>query len=90
MIHKILNIREHPFYKNSLQYKNKPELFIEFVKTFMDNFENNYKLCKEWTDDCNEKLMHLVNNTNSFLNLLQDGSLKISTPPTTEKFKKLI
>ena len=90
MIHKILNIREHPFYKNSLQYKNKPELFIEFVKTFMDKFENNYKLCKEWTADCNEKLMHLVNNTNSFLNLLQDGSLKISTPPTTEKFKKLI
>jgi hypothetical protein len=90
MIHKILNIREHPFYKNSLQYKNKPELFIEFIKTFMDNFENNYKLCKEWTDDCNEKLMYLVNNTNSFLDLLQDDSLKISNFSTTEKFKKLI
>ena len=90
MIHKILNIREHPFYKNSLEYKNKSELFIEFIKTFMDNFENNYKLCKEWTDECNAKLMNLVNTTNSFLDALQTDDLSISGELRKEIYKKLV
>lgn len=90
MVHKILNVPPHPFYKHTLEYKNKPELFIEFVKTFMDNFENNYKLCKEWSDACNEKLMNLVNTTNSFLDLLQTDNLSISDETNKESSKKLL
>lgn len=90
MVHKILNIREHPFYRNSLEYKNKPELFIEFIKTFMDNFENNYKLCKDWTDECNRKLMNLVNNSNSFLELLQTNNLLILNETNDNVSKKIL
>ena len=56
----------------------------------MDNFENNYKLCKEWSDVCNERLMNLVNTTNSFLDLLQTDNLSISDETNKESSKKLL
>jgi hypothetical protein len=34
--------------------------------------------------------MNLVNNTNSFLDLLQNDDLKTSNTTTSEKFKKFI
>jgi hypothetical protein len=90
MVQKILNIREHPFYEDTKIYKNNHKLFIEFIEKFMNNFEENHILCKEWTNECNLKLMNLVNNNNSFLDLLQCDNLKILNSTTPEKFKKFI
>jgi hypothetical protein len=90
MIQEILNIRPHPFYDEADKYRNNEFLFIEFIKEFMNNFENNYKQCKDWTNECNEKLMNLVNNTNSFLDLLQSGNLSISNKINKNIPKKLL
>ena len=90
MIQEILDIRPHPFYDEAVKYRNNEFLFIEFIKEFMNNFENNYKQCKDWTNECNEKLMNLVNNTNSFLDLLQSGNLSISNKINKNIPKKLL
>jgi hypothetical protein len=85
MIETILNVPPHPFYKETLEYKNSPNLFIEFVDTFMKDYEKNHKLCKDWVNMCNEKLMNEVNNKNSFLDLLLSNNLKISNQTTNIK-----
>jgi hypothetical protein len=56
----------------------------------MEDFENNYELCKKWTNMCNLKLMHLVNNSNSFLDLLESNNLKITNKINNQKIKKII
>jgi hypothetical protein len=45
-------------------------LFAEFVDKFLENFDENHKLCKEWSDLAHSKLITLVENDNSLLNLI--------------------
>jgi hypothetical protein len=45
-------------------------LFTEFVDEFLKNFDENYLLCKEWSDSAHSKLMRLVENDNSLFNLI--------------------
>ncbi len=85
MIETILNVPPHPFYNEALKYKNNPNLFIEFVDKFMQDYEKNHKLCKDWVTLCNEKLMNEVNTKNSFLDLLLSKNLKISNQKTNIK-----
>ena len=68
MLEKILGIRPHPFMEDFKLHKGKPELFVEFVNRFMNNFEENYKLCKEWSDECLSLFMDRLNSENSLLN----------------------
>jgi hypothetical protein len=70
MLEKMFDVPPHPFYKESLRCKTNGKLFANFVKTFMDDFENNYKLCKEWSDLVHTKLMYLIENENSLLDLI--------------------
>ena len=85
MIETILNVPPHPFYNQALEYKNNPNLFIEFVDKFMQDYEKNHKLCKDWVTLCNEKLMNEVNTKNSFLDLLLSKNLKITNQKTNIK-----
>jgi hypothetical protein len=56
----------------------------------MEDFENNYELCRKWTNMCNLKLMYLINNNNSFLDLLESNNLKLTNKTSNIKIKKII
>jgi hypothetical protein len=90
MLEKILDVQPHPFYKDAVKYRNNTRLFVDFINTFMQDFENNYKLCKKWTNMCNSKLMYLINNNNSFLDLLESNNLKLTNKNNNKKVKKII
>ena len=70
IIQKILKINNHPFYNEIKITNGDPEKFVEFVKSFMENFDKNYKLCKEWTILAHTKLIEIINNDNSLLDLV--------------------
>jgi hypothetical protein len=76
ILQKILDLPLHPFYEESKRCKTNGKLFAEFVKDFLDNFDENYKLCKEWSDLAHIKLMKLVETQNSLLDLISNGFKK--------------
>ena len=76
MVEKIFDVPPHPFYKESKKYKVDGKLFSKFVKEFMENFDENYVLCKEWSDMVHTKFMYRMNNENSLLDLILNNDLK--------------
>jgi hypothetical protein len=70
IIKKILNVENHPFYKEIKLINGDEEKFVEFVKLFMENFDNNYLLCKEWVQLAHNKLIEKIDKENSFLDLI--------------------
>jgi len=85
ILKEITNVKEHPFYKDAVQYRGKIDKIVEFIKIFMDNYEENYKLCKEWTDEVHSLLVDKIYKENSFLDLLLNGFV-----PKKTNLKKLI
>ena len=76
MVEKIFDVPPHPFYNESKKYKVDGKLFSKFVKEFMENFDENYVLCKEWSDMVHTKFMYRMNNENSLLDLILNNDLK--------------
>jgi hypothetical protein len=73
MLEMMLDVPPHPFFNESLRCRANSKLFAGFVKTFMENFDTNYTLCKEWSDLVHIKLMDKLNNENSLLDLIIEG-----------------
>lgn len=76
MIEKMLDVPPHPFYHESKRCKTNGKLFAKFVDLFLQNFDENYKLCKEWSDLVHSKLIYKMENENSLLDLIIGGGLK--------------
>lgn len=76
MIEKMLDVPPHPFYNESKRCKTNGKLFAQFVNTFLQNFNENYELCKEWSNLVHNKLMYKMENENSLLDLIINGELK--------------
>ena len=72
-IQKILDVPPHPFYEDFVYHKGNSEKFVEFVKKFMENFDYNYKLCKEWSDICKNKFIKKLEKENNLLALIADN-----------------
>ena len=70
VLNKILDIPPHPFYNECKKIKGNAVKIAEFVKEFMENFDENYVLCKEWSDICHTAFIHKFNNENSLLDLI--------------------
>ena len=70
VLNKILDIPPHPFYNESKKIKGNAVKIAEFVKEFMEKFDKNYILCKEWSDICHTAFMDKFNNENSLLDLI--------------------
>lgn len=81
ILQKVLDLPEHPFYKESARCKTNGKLFAEFVSKFLNNFDENYILCKEWSDLAHNKLMYLIESDNSLLNLILDDFQKPHITP---------
>jgi hypothetical protein len=82
VLNKILDIPPHPFYNESKKIKGNAVKITEFIKEFMENFGENYTLCKEWSDTCHTAFMDKFYNENSLLDLMIND-FKYST--TTSK-----
>jgi len=70
MIQKILDVPPHPFLSESSKCKGDAKLFSKFVYNFMKNFDENYLLCKNWSNLAFEKFMNKLNTENSLLDLI--------------------
>jgi len=70
-IHKMVDIEEHPFMERFKEHKGNPEMFVEFVKEFMWEFDYNYELCKKWSIKCHERFIEKINKENSLFDLIQ-------------------
>lgn len=70
ILSEILDIPEHPFQLNFDFHKGNPTLFTEFLIQFLNNFDYNLELCKNWSTLAHTKLMNIVNNQNNLLDYL--------------------
>jgi hypothetical protein len=76
IVQKMLDVPPHPFYDESKKCRANGKLFAQFVDTFLQNFDENYKLCKDWSDLVHNKLIYKMENVNSLLDLIIEGGLK--------------
>lgn len=72
ILQRILDLPNHPFLKEFDEVKGNSKLFVLFVKRFMENFEDNYNLCKSWTDLAHTKFMEKIESENSLFDLILD------------------
>jgi hypothetical protein len=70
LLHKIFKLEPHPFYNEIKKSRIDRKYFVTFVEDFLNNFEENYLLCKTWTDMYHTAFMNKINNENSLFDLI--------------------
>lgn len=70
ILQKIFKLEPHPFYNEIKKSRIDRKYFITFVEQFLNNFEENYTLCKTWTDMYHIAFMDKINNENSLFDLI--------------------
>jgi hypothetical protein len=84
---KILDLPTHPFYNDFKNHSGSSELFVEFVDKFMNDFDNNYLLIKDWTTICHNKFLEKLNMNNDLLDMIiSDFSKEKSVIKANTKF----
>ena len=64
-----IEVNDHPFIEQTRKYQGKPKDFSIFVRDFMGNFSSNYLICKEWTNLVKSKMLKILRESNSLLDL---------------------
>ena len=64
--------KNEPYFNKYKSINGNPKKFVEFIKTFMENFDPNYKLCKEWVEVVHDLMMKKINTENSLLDIIFD------------------
>jgi hypothetical protein len=82
-----LGVEQYPFYDDVKKSIGNANNFILFINKFFKNYEDNLLICKNWVNQCHLKLMHKMDNENSFLNNIED-ILEINN--NVAKTKKII
>lgn len=75
LIQNMLGNRPHPFLEDARKYKGDTKAIATFVENFMSNFDENYKLCKDWSDECLDIMLQRIENENTLLDMLQNNVL---------------
>ena len=73
---KLIKVRKHPFYKQSKKYQGNVNFFVDFIKEFLLDFDNNLKLCQDWVDECHNIFMERLHKENSMLDMLIENKIK--------------
>ncbi len=76
IIERVFNVPPHPFYNESKICRANSKLFAEFVDRFLQNFEENFRVCKEWSDIVHNKLIDKIEQENTLLDLIIGNELK--------------
>lgn len=78
IIQNVLNLEPHPFYNDTKDYCLDTKKFKNFVENFMKNFDENYKICLDWSNIAKEKMMERLNSKNDLLELIINKELQIT------------
>jgi len=70
IVEKALGVEQHPFYKEISECGVDVKKFVNFVKKFLDNFDENHKLCENWSNECHTQLTNKINSENSLLDII--------------------
>jgi len=73
---KLIKVRKHPFYEQSKKYQGNVNFFVDFIKEFLSDFDNNLKLCQDWVDECHNIFMERLHKENSMLDMLIESRIK--------------
>jgi len=73
---KLIKVRKHPFYEQSKKYQGNVNFFVNFIKEFLSDFDNNLKLCQDWVDECHNIFMERLHKENSMLDMLIESKIK--------------
>jgi hypothetical protein len=73
---KLIKVRKHPFYEQSKKYQGNVDFFVDFIKKFLLDFDNNLKLCQDWVDECHNIFMERLHKENSMLDMLIESRIK--------------
>lgn len=71
IIHSVFDINQYPFYEDIKKCKKNPKKFVEFIKSFMDDYDSNYLILKEWSDSLHTSFIYKMYNENSFLDKIE-------------------
>lgn len=69
-LNKLIGVRLHPFYDESKYYMGNVDKFTQFIKDFLNDFDNNHKLCVEWVQECHNLFMERIEKENSMLDFI--------------------
>lgn len=69
-LNKLIGVRLHPFYNESKHYMGNVDRFTQFIKDFLNDFDNNHKLCVEWVQECHNLFMERIEKENSMLDFI--------------------
>ena len=72
MVEKMLGVRPHPFMEDAKKYNGNTKMIASFVEQFMLNFDENYELCRNWSNECLDVLIQKVENENTLLDMVSD------------------
>jgi hypothetical protein len=86
VLQEITGVDPHPFYNEAVNYRGLDNKFVDFVNIFMENYDENYELCKNWVEKVHEKIIYKIYNENSFLDIVIIG-LKLKE---NSRLKKMI
>jgi hypothetical protein len=85
ILQSILKLDKHPFYNQILEVQGDMNKLAEFIKKFIEDFDKNFIICKEWCDVCHNEFMKKMNEENSLIDLImsnfksqKDSTLKAS------------
>ena len=76
ILEKELGLDRHPFYNQTKDSYNDSKKFCDFVKSFLENFNENYLLCLEWSKKANETLLERILSKNDLLDLFNSNFKK--------------
>ena len=61
-----------PFYDEFKSHNGQPKLFVEFVEKFLNDYDSNYAIIKEWTSECHTAMINKIESENSMLDMILD------------------
>lgn len=85
-LQKLFKVENHPFYNEIKIAQGNADRLFNFIRLFMQNYEKNYILCKEWTNIIHNLFMEKLENENSLLDLVLSDFKQQNTLATSKLF----
>ena len=66
-IQKMFNVNKHPFYNDIKEIQGNPNRLVNFIKYFLQNYDDNVLKLRNYTQEVHEILINRLRNENSLL-----------------------
>jgi hypothetical protein len=78
---------ESPFYQDIKNIKADTKKFVNIIKKFIENYDDNYKKLRDWSHLLYESYIYRIYNDNSLLDLIESN---FRETPSHQKNKNLM